>query len=222
MDITAVVHNRGARPLRNVPVRFTQAGTKAVLGQVVVPGIKARGSAVARLKWKARIIGDRSPRAKGGPKRYVHTDIEAAVGDETPHGPWSGVARTSLTVRPRPMPRFCDGLIWSSDARYADEKRLVLRAALVNLLNDPQAKLLYVPDSPLSATLTPYLGHPDKGGVALAPPRRLADIQATEFGVAEWELSTEALPKRFTVWVEVLCDETVSPGSEIIDSTILA
>jgi hypothetical protein len=209
--ITATVYNRTAKAMRNVPVRFTQANTRAVLGKVMVPVIRTRGSAKATLRWKAKIIGDRPARAKGVPRCYVHSVIQAEVGPETEYGKWTGAAKTIVMIRPRPVPRFNDGLVWSSDARYANESKVILRAALVHLLSDEEGALVYVPDSSLSATLTPYIGRPDRGGFPLAPPKRLEKILPTEFGVAEWEISTVAMPEKFTAWVEALCDDPVEP-----------
>ena len=48
----------------------------------------------------------------------------------------------------------------------------------------------------------------------LAESIRIEGIQPTEFGIAEWDLSTESLPRRFTVWFEAICDEPVSAASK--------
>lgn len=219
VDITAMVHNRTSRARTRVPVRFTQSGR--LLGKVIVPRIAARGSAEATFRWRAQIITDRPDgSANGSGRRYVNSMICAEVGPGNDDGEWTGVARAALTVRPRPAPRFCDGLIWASDGRFAHEERLVLRAALVNQLGrDVDPRLNYLPDSPLSATLTPCLGHPDEGGLRLAQPQRLESVQPTEFQVAQWVIPTGSLARRFTVWVEVVCDEPVAPeGKRLLAS----
>lgn len=210
VEIAATVHNRNPKPAGNVPVRFTQAGTDSVLGTVVIPAISAGGSATATLKWNAAIVGDRPPQGNGLPGRYVHSIIQAEVGAGS-ENEWSAVAKSIVTVRPRPVPRFCDALVWSSDERHAVERSLILRAALVHLPENLDGVILYLSDIPLTATLVPYLGHPDEGGVPLSTSRRLRDIRPSEFGVAEWEISTVTLPDQFTLWVEVQCDDPVLP-----------
>jgi hypothetical protein len=187
-----------------------------LLGEVVVPCVPAHSSADATLLWQAAIIPDRPD---GGREpagvRYVDSRIRAEVGQETARGEWTGVAKAVVNVRALPVPKFCDGLVWSSDDRHAYEGRLILRAALVNELGrDVDPRLNYIPDSPLSATVTPYLGHPDEGGLPLAEPKRVENVPPTEFGLAEWNLPTPALSKRFMVWMEAVCDGPLADGAE--------
>ena len=214
-DVVALslrVHNRADRARRRVPVRFVLAGTGVEIGEVVIPGIRAGGAVDVSMPWTAKIVPDRAKRGRAAePSLYVHSVIEARVGEETPHGEYSGIARAHVTVRPRPLPRVDDRLVWSSDARFAHERKVVLRAALVNELGrDVDPRLTYVPDASLTATLTPYLGHPDRGGVQLADGVCCEAVQPTEFSVAEWTLNTESLPKTFDVFVEVCSDAPVA------------
>lgn len=208
VELAATVHNRGSRTARRARVRFVREGDGAELGVVTLAAIPARGSAVARLRWRAEIALDRPTSPNGKPGAYVRTVIRAEVGPETEAGEWSGVARATVAVRPRPTPRFSDALVWSSDARHARERRLVVRAALAH--QGQPREILYQIDSPLSATLTPHIGRPGRGGAPLAPPRRLENIPPSEFAVAEWTLATHALPRAFDLWVEVVCDAPVA------------
>lgn len=203
IELAAVVHNRGARPVRRARVRFVRESDGAVLGAVTLPSIPARGRTVARIRWQAGL------KENGPPRPYRQTVIRAEVGSEAETGAWSGVARATVLVRPRPVPRFSDTLVWSSDGRHAHERRLILRAALVHQLQ-PRDRILYQLDVPLAATLTPYLGKPGRGGVRLTPPQRLENIRPSEFAVAEWTLATDALPRAFDAWVEVVCDAPVA------------
>jgi hypothetical protein len=146
------------------------------------------------------------PRLKAGMNhwRLIGMDQGGSVRHE-----WEELAegeKAAPTIHPKPVPKFCDGLIWTGKA---DGDRLMLRAALVHLVDDPDGRLLYLPDTLLSGTLTPYRGHPDEGGVRLAEPKKLENILASEFAVAEWKLPTNGLPDSFTVWVEAHFGEPV-------------
>lgn len=208
--LRATVHNRGTRAARNVAVRFTQAGTRRVLGRAVIPSIQAGSSADAVCAWRAEAIGDRPGNGISSPRCYVRTVIRAQVGPEAARGRWTGVAEAVVTVRPRPRPRFSADLTWSSDGLFAGEGRLVLRAALVHL--DPPPLYLYQSDVRLSATVTPYLGEPGRGGARLGESRRLEGILPSEFTTAEWTVQAAALPKSFDAWFVVECDDMVAPG----------
>jgi hypothetical protein len=146
------------------------------------------------------------PRLKKGANQWtlIGMDQGGSVRHEWEELP-EGVEPTSI-VPPRPVPRFCDGLIWSGKS---DGDRLILRAAIVHLVDDPDGRLLYLPDTSLSGTLTPYRGHPDEGGAPLAEPKKLENILASEFAVAEWQITTKGLPTSFTVWVEARFDDPV-------------
>ena len=192
--ITALVHNRESKPVRNVVVRFSEASRRAeappTLGQTTIPEIAPGGAAYATLTWKAEFLRHRAS---------ARTIIQAEVGPASEDGEWSELGQAVLAVRPRPEPRFGDGLIWTG---IEDGNRLIIRAALVHLVDDPDGRLLYLPDTSLSGTLTPYRAHPDEGAVTLAEPQKLENILPSEFAVAEWKLPTDGLPSRFTLWIE--------------------
>lgn len=126
----------------------------------------------------------------------------------------TNAADAVLIVKPTPIVKFNDALVWSSDARDADHETVALRAAVIHLQGSDDAPLLYPIDAGLDVTLTPYLGHPDRGGLRLANPAKLRDIAPFEFGTAEWRLATHALPREFEVWVEARADQPVAAGMQ--------
>jgi hypothetical protein len=205
--ITALVHNLQSKPARDVAVRFTESSDEALLGEITVPEIAAHGSAPAQLVWKAAFPGS---------KPYVRSTIQAQCGLSTGNGEWNEMGQTVLKVRPRPEPGFPDGLVWTNDQAAVREGALILRAAIVHLVDHCEGHLLYLPDTALTGTLRPYRGHPDQGGVPLGEPRKLENIPPSEFAVAEWRLAVEGLPARFTLWVEARFSEPVAENKRRI------
>lgn len=211
VTLEARVHNRGTKPAEGVRVRFVDLERGATLGESVIDRIAPGGEGVARLAWAAAIpVGDRLDHP-GVLKPYVRTTVEARIvspgaadgsAEASTNGEaWLPAARAALVVRPRPVPHFNDALVWASPADR-DRESFTLRAAVVNQQDCDERPVLYLTPSTFSATLTPYLGHPDRGGLKLAPSQELASIPASEFAIAEWEISLHTLPAKLEVWVE--------------------
>ena len=225
VTLTAVVHNTGTQPLTNVPVKFVFRSTGETLGECVVSRIEPGKSEKATFVWRAttdqgkarfgRIYGDDVT------TMYAQTHIDARVGDGSAASHADGftdVARLTLRVRPRPVPRFNENLIWvgpnvqhgaSPDVTPASTGELVVRAAVIHQA-DPAHLHTYLQDSPLDVTVTLFDGPPDRG-LQLAPPQRLVGIQPTEFAVAEWRLATATMPDTLDLWVQVTSGCPVAP-----------
>lgn len=212
ITLQAAVHNPGRTVARRVPVRFVAAASGQVLAATSIPLIPPGAARTVSCRWRATARAASVAAAAGGHPDYVCTRVRIEVG---PPRRQAGVAgEAALIVRPRPEPRVSDTLVWVGRDRRRDSDQLVLRAALVNSAAHARRtdNHAYVRDVPLTAVVTPFLGHPDRGGTRLAPPRRLDGILPGEFAVAEWRLPASALPRRGAVWFETVCDETVAPG----------
>ncbi len=211
VTLRAAVHNPGPRVARQVPVRFVDSATGAVVASALIKAIPPGQTRSVTRRWTAVARGDRSSiTASVGIPGYVRTTLKIETGRL--HRRADKAGELSLVVRPRPDPRFGDSLVWiGRDSRCGDDQ-LVIRAAVAHCAPDPSSGRLYVCDVPLGADVTPFLGHPDQGGKRLAPSRRLEGILPGEFAVAEWVLDARALPADGAVWVEAVCDDTVAPG----------
>lgn len=206
----AAVHNPGGTTAKRVPVRFVEAATGEVLAAVTIPEIPPGGTRSVSRPWKAEAHGDRPPiAAADGHPGYVRTRIRVETGG--PRGRAGKTAEIELVVRPLPEPRFGDSLVRVSRDTRRGENQLDIRAAVANGTPDVHSGRLYVCDVPLAAMVSPFLGHPDKGGTRLAPARRLEGILPGEFAVAEWRLDARALPANSAIWVEAVCDASASP-----------
>ncbi|MCX5660321.1 MAG: hypothetical protein NTW19_11450 [Planctomycetota bacterium] len=223
--IEAEVHNRGTARVERARVRFVDTERQELVGEASTGAIEPGGRGVARLTWAAAIPKRERHDHPGVPKPYLRTTIEARIVDgAAPESPgdsaasdaelWRPVARAVLAVRPRPTPHFNDALLWSSRADR-DRECFTLRAAVVHQQDGDAAPVLYLIPATFASTLTPYLGHPDRGGLRLAEPRELPAIPASEFAIAEWEISTHSLPAKLEVWVEARCRMPFAkPGEE--------
>jgi len=210
VTIRAVVHNRGDKPAKNVRVRFTQWGSSPVLGEATIEQIDAQGSGEATLRWRATPnCGPHNDSGRPNPQ-YVRTHLRAEVLDQPTTPGESGFACATLRIRPRPAIKFNADLIHTgptpehglpAGATPDNAGALRIRAGVIHHV-DPEHIFAYLADAPLDVTVRLSIGDPDHGGVALDTPRRVLDIQPSEFGVAEWLIPTAALPDELDLWVE--------------------
>jgi len=212
VTLEAEVCNWGDRPASGVRVCFRQPGTPGALSETTLEHIPPQGRAKARIDWEAKAAGDRPAQDASAPFRYVETRVEALIqGDGEESEARSTAAETRFSVRPRPVPRITEHLLYVE--RDAEEGEMTIRAALANM--PPEClgggSYVYVSDSPLSAKLRLWLGHPDRGGSPLGTARDLEGIPPAEFGVAEWRLPAANLPAALDLWLEVQCGEEVRP-----------
>jgi hypothetical protein len=204
------VCNWGEEPATNVRVSFQQAGTSEILGETTIDQIPAGGSATASLDWTAKAVGDRPAQNIAGVFRYVETAVEAKILTECEENEeHSPVAESRLAIRPRPAPRIT-GHTFQVE-RNTEEENITIRAALSNM---PQECIaggphVYISDSPLSAKLFLWLGHPDRGGSPLGNEQKLEGILPAEFAVAEWIVPASEMADRAEIWLEVKCEEEV-------------
>ncbi len=197
--------NTSDRPVNELPIRFTQRGTDTVLGQTVVRKMGPGEKAAASIEWNAQAIGDRLAENNSGDAAYVHTRVVAEIGGSG--YPIARTAETRLTVRPRPWPRITDDLV---QLKMSEGKCLV-RAALANMppeLIGPR-RYCYIVDTPLSATLRLWCGHPDRGGALVDKPVELSEIQPAEFKVAQWVLAEEDVVSLNDGYLEIVCGDEV-------------
>ena len=210
--LEAEVCNWGQHHASRVKVRFRQPGTREILGETTLGHIPAGGTATARIDWTAKAVGDRPAQNGSGPPRYVETRVEASLPEDcVEDGAYGTTAETRLSVPPRPVPRITEELLYVG--QDGGEGPIVVRAALANM--PPECLCggshVYVSDSPLSATLRLWQGHPDQDGSPLGAARELSGILPTEFAVAEWRLASAELPGSLDLWLEVQCGEEVRP-----------
>jgi hypothetical protein len=203
VTIQAEVWNDTAEPA-TAPLIFRLADTGETIGETSVTAAPGT-SAVASLDWHATLHEARD--VAGAKMLYDRTVIEAVLPGTAADTAETTVGRATLRVRPLPRPRFSDALLWTSDQRDAAEQQLVVRAAICH----PRSDTLYLEDTEIATTFTPYLGDPAHGGLQLAPAQRLTGIVCAEYAVAEWRIPTVALPATFTLWVVAVCDAPVAP-----------
>lgn len=203
VTLTAAVHNRGDEPARNVPVQFVQAGTPEVLGETTLAEIAPGDSAAASVVWQATATGDRPAQDSGQPPRYVETRVQAWIAGDA-----DSAAETRLEVLPRPAPQIDAATFYVETV----DSQLIVRAALANMPPDcvVNGSRAYLSDSPLTAELRLWRGHPDHGGTLLGEPQRLTGILPAEFKAAAWALPRAELPAQFELYLEVICGEEVA------------
>lgn len=222
---TARVHNRGTSSADGVRVAFVEVETGTTLGETVLERIAPGASAEASVTWPAAVTVQMRAEEPLTHRPYARTTVEAriihpaaanVVAAESQSGRgdaelWQPVARAVMVVRPRPRPHFGDALVWVGEPDR-ERETLTLRAAVAHQQSDDARPMLYLVPASMRVRLRPYLGHPDHGGLRLAPERAL-DVRASEFGIAEWDIPLHALPKEFELWVEAVCEPPVASGN---------
>lgn len=215
ISIQAEVCNWGNAPARDVQVLFLLPGTSVMLGETRLEHIPEGGSATASIDWITKAVGDRPEQNRAGEFRYVETSIEVMIsGDSEENDEYSTIATTRFTVRPRPFPRIARSTIYVGRT----DDSIIVRAALSNMPDEciTGGSHVYISDTPLSAKMSLWAGHPEKAGSKLGDECSLIGILPAEFAVAEWKLPVSDLPETLDLWLEVKCGEEVSEGERRI------